>query len=306
MPAIHKKREEIDDLFHRALGTSPSGGDAEYLAREARRHLRGKFLSADAAITGVNFAVAETGAVVVCTNEGNADMGVHATRLHIACLGIEKVVPTLDHLGVFLRLLARSATGQPITSYTSFYRAPRPGSAMHFVIVDNGRSRQLGRPAYRSSLRCIRCGACMNTCPVYRRSGGSSYRYVIPGPIGAILAPGADLDRFADLPFASTLCGSCADICPVKIDIHAQLYRWRQLIVDRKLTGPAKRIVMMAAGTVFSHPRLYRGAGKTVRLFLRVAPAFASRMLGAWGKQRDYPRPPARSFGEWYAERGGK
>ena len=171
------------------LGTDKGASDPKYLTEAARGHLRSKFMGAQAGLTGVNFAVAETGGVVVCTNEGNADMGASLPRLHIACMGIEKLIPRAAHLSVFLRLLARSGTGQPITGYTSHFNGPVRGGEMHVVIVDNGRSRILGQEAFRRSLGCIRCGACMNTCPVYRRSGGYSYGYTVPGPIGSILAP---------------------------------------------------------------------------------------------------------------------
>nr|HMQ44690.1 LUD domain-containing protein [Mariniflexile sp.] len=161
LPAIHKTKEEVDTLFQKHLGTQPSNGDPQYLTNEARKHLRDKFLKADAAITGVNFAIAETGGVVVCTNEGNADMGTHLANVHIACMGMEKIIPQEKHLGVFLRLLARSATGQPITTYSSHFNKPAPGTEMHIVIVDNGRTEQLSRDDFRASLHCIRCGACM-------------------------------------------------------------------------------------------------------------------------------------------------
>ncbi|MGD8726526.1 MAG: LUD domain-containing protein, partial [Gemmatimonadales bacterium] len=199
MPAIHRKKEEVAALFCRELGTREDP-DPAYLTEAARQHLRGALVSADAAVTGVNFAIAETGALVVCTNEGNADLGAHLAPVHIACMGLDKVVPRMEHLGVFLRLLARSATGQPVTAYTSHFVAPRPGAELHVVIVDNGRTEQLGRPDFRESLYCIRCGACLNTCPVYRRSGGHSYGVTVAGPIGAILAPGLDLAAHASLP----------------------------------------------------------------------------------------------------------
>ncbi|MCB0275177.1 MAG: lactate utilization protein [Calditrichaeota bacterium] len=306
MPAIHKKREEIDLLFQEHLGTRRSGGDALYLTREARKHLRQRFLQADAALTGVNFAIAETGGFVVCTNEGNADMGVHATPLHIACMGIEKIIPAQEHLGVFLRLLARSATGQPITTYSSHFRAPAPGQEIHIVIVDNGRSNQLGRPEFRNSLHCIRCGACINTCPVYRRSGGHSYGYTIPGPIGSILAPGKDLHRHASLPFASTLCGSCHDVCPVKIDIHKQLFRWRQVIVREEGADFFKTLAMKATAFVFARPGLFAFGGKVGRLLLKITPRFlVYSRLNSWGKQRELPAPPGQSFTEWYKRERG-
>jgi L-lactate dehydrogenase complex protein LldF len=301
MPAIHKKREDIDQLFHQYLNTKLSGGDEVYLTREARKHLRQKFLDADAAITGVNFAIAETGGFVVCTNEGNADMGVQSAKLHIACMGFEKLIPKFEHLGIFLRLLARSATGQPITTYSSYFKSPPPGNEMHIIIVDNGRSAQLGRNNFRSSLHCIRCGACMNTCPVYRRSGGYSYGSTIPGPIGSILSPGIDLQKFNSLPFASSLCGSCSDVCPVKIDIHKQLYNWRQIITEKTNVNFFKRVIMKTTGFVFSHPVLYRINSKLAKIFVQIVPRFiVNRLAGKWTKQRELPNAPEYTFAEWH------
>ena len=172
LPAIHLKRQDVSETFHEHLNTEKGNYDPQYLAGTARHYLRDRFIEAELAITGVNFAIAESGGFVVCTNEGNADMGVHSANIHIACMGIEKIIPKAEHLGVFLRLLTRSATGQPITTFSSHFNKPRSGQQMHLVIVDNGRSRQLGRPDFRNSLKCIRCAACFNTCPVYRRSGG--------------------------------------------------------------------------------------------------------------------------------------
>lgn len=300
MPAIHKKRQEIDELFQVHLHTRPSGGDAVYLTRAARRDLRRKFLEADAAVTGVNFAVAESGEFVVCTNEGNADMGVHLAPIHIACMGIEKIIPRRRDLGVFLRLLARSATGQSITTYSSHFRTPREGSEIHLVLVDNGRSRQLAREKFRSSLSCIRCGACMNTCPVYRRSGGHSYGSVVPGPIGSILNPGSDPVSYASLPFASTLCGSCSDVCPVRIDIHRQLYDWRQEIAPQK-SNPLKRNVYRQAAFLLARPRLFRFAGRWLRRVMRIAPRkLLYHRRNLWGRNRELPDTPGESFHEWY------
>ena len=307
MPAIHKKREEIDELFHQHLKTELSGGDEIYLAREARKHLRQKFLDADAAITGVNFAVAETGAIVVCTNEGNADMGVHSTKLHIACMGIEKLIPKQEHLGIFLRLLARSATGQAITAYTSQYKSPKPENEMHIVIVDNGRSAQLGREQFRTSLHCILCGACMNTCPVYRRSGGHSYGSTIPGPVGSILSPGWDIEKFSSLPFASSLCGSCSDVCPVKIDIHSLLYNWRQIISEKVKGNYAKRITMKFAGFTFSHPSLYRLLGRIADYSLRIFPRKITNLLVKnWTDSRELPQVQGYNFTKWYKKNRGQ
>ncbi|WP_143306077.1 lactate utilization protein B [Chitinophaga vietnamensis] len=302
LPCIHKKKEEIGELFHEHLGTPAGNADPQFLTAAARQHLRQEFLQSQAAITGVNFAVAETGEMVVCTNEGNADMGAHLAKVHIACMGIEKIIPRRAHLGVFLRLLARSATGQPITTYSSHFRQPREGQELHIVLVDNGRSRQLGREDFLNSLKCIRCGACMNTCPVYRRSGGHSYHTAVAGPIGAILAPNLDMKEYADLPFASTLCGSCSNVCPVKIDIHQQLYKWRQVLVQDGHAGAGKKISMKMMSATLSSPGNYRRAGKMGRWVLRAFPKMVNNKLNPWYKQREMPAPPAMSFSEWYAK----
>ena len=301
LPAIHLKKEEVGEVFHRTIGTEEGASDPYYLTEAARQHLRERFLKAEAAITGVNFAVAETGGIVICTNEGNADMGVHTQPLHIASMGLEKVIPRIEHLGVFLRLLARSATGQHITAYTSHFNAPRPGSELHVILVDNGRSDQLGREDFRNSLKCIRCGACMNTCPIYRRSGGHSYGSTVPGPIGAILSPGYDLEKYSTLPFASTLCGSCSDVCPVKIDIHTQLYKWRQVAGQQGLAGKGKKRMMKGLDAVFGRPALYRKMGRIARGILRYMPRWLLYLrVNAWGTSRDLPNPPEESFRDWY------
>jgi L-lactate dehydrogenase complex protein LldF len=301
LPAIHLKKEEIGETFHKELNTEKGNADPTYLTRAARSHLREKFLNADMALTGVNFAVAETGTVVVCTNEGNADMGVHAAPVQVHCMGIEKIIPRQEDLGVFTRLLARNATGQAVTTYTSHYRKPKPGGAMYVVIVDNGRSKQLGNARYINSLKCIRCGACMNTCPVYRRSGGHSYGYIIPGPIGSILAPHKNQRKYGDLPFASSLCGSCSNICPVKVNIHEQLYYWRQDLTEKKQTSCSKRISMKAAGFLLSGNKRYNFAGKLIRAALRYLPEKLLYLpVNKWGKGRDLPVPPQQSFKQWY------
>ncbi|MDO5968928.1 lactate utilization protein B [Flavivirga aquimarina] len=304
LPAIHKTKEEVDVLFQEHLNTKPSNGDPQYLTSEARKHLREKFLKADAAITGVNFAVADTGGVVVCTNEGNADMGTHLAKVHIACMGMEKIIPQEKHLGVFLRLLARSATGQLITTYSSHFNKPAPGTEMHIVIVDNGRTKQLSRDDFRASLHCIRCGACMNTCPIYRRSGGHSYKTTIPGPIGSILSPGIDLKKNSSLPFASTLCGSCSDVCPVKINIHEQLYQWRQIITKEVKQPVVKKSVLKITGRVLANSKMYGFMGKSARFMLKHMPRFMIySKLNAWGKARELPKVKDGNFDEWYKKR---
>ena len=300
MPAIHKRKEEVGDLFHSRLGSDAGATDPAYLTGIARTHLRSKFLAADAALTGVNFAVAETGGFVVCTNEGNADLGAHLTPVHIASMGIEKLIPRAEDLGVFLRLLARSATGQDLTVYTSHFHGPRAGADLHIVLVDNGRTKRLGQKEFRDALKCIRCGACMNTCPVYRRSGGHSYGWTVPGPLGSVLAPHVDIDSFSSLPFASTLCGSCTDVCPVKIDLHGQLYAWRQKIASRD-GASGKSYAMRMLALVLARPTIYRMAGWFARWMLRHArPVVSQTLLKSWGKSRDLPAAPHQSFRSWY------
>jgi len=303
LPCIHWKREEIGELFHQHLGTPKGNADPAFLTAAARADLRAHFMTRRAAITGVNFAVAETGEFVVCTNEGNADLGAHLADVHIACMGIEKLIPQRKHLGIFLRLLTRSATGQPITTYSSHFKKPRDGQEMHIVLVDNGRSSRLKSDEFRNALKCIRCGACMNTCPVYRRSGGHSYHHAVAGPIGSILAPGLDMKKNADLPFASTLCGSCTNVCPVKIDIHDQLYKWRQVLVREGYVDPAKKAGIAVMSSVLSRPWLFHGAGSLGRWFMRNIPLLIDNRFNPWYKQREMPAAPRESFRDWYLKK---
>ncbi|MDQ7040262.1 MAG: lactate utilization protein B [Rhodothermus sp.] len=298
-PAIHLRREEVAHLFHEKLGVSEHLSP-EALVQVARQGLRQKFLEAEAVITGVNFAVSETGTIVICTNEGNADLGMHLAPMHIAVMGIEKLIPRLIDLGVFLRLLARSATGQPITVYTTHISRPRADQVVHVILVDNGRSQRLGMPRFWTALKCIRCGACMNTCPVYRRSGGYSYGATVPGPIGAILMPGYEPSRYRTLPYASSLCGSCREVCPVQIDIDEQLYAWRQELGAR-YASRLKRLATQLAGWVLRSSRRYRWAGRLLRWSLRYLPRrIVYGSWNVWGQTRELPRVPPQSFLEWY------
>lgn len=305
LPAIHRKKEEIGTLFHEHLGTEEGASDPAYLTEAARHHLRERFLAAEAGLTGVNFAIAETGGFVVCTNEGNADMGTALPPIHVACMGIEKLVPRAEDLGVFLRLLARSATGQAVTTYSTHFHGPRPGSELHVVVVDNGRSGQLASPRFRRSLSCIRCGACMNTCPVFRRSSGYSYGATIPGPIGSILEPVRDPRGHATLPFASSLCGSCTDVCPVRIDLHHELLEARAQMVRYGLLPRGKRLGLKLAALAFRSTALYALSGALARLALRLLPARLLRAT-AWGRQRDLPPPPGESFRALYRRTHGR
>jgi len=306
-PAIHWKRDEVGELFHRTLGTPKGETSPDVLAAVARRHLRDALLNAGAGITGANALVAETGGVVVVTNEGNADLGMHSAPIHIACVGIEKVISTKDDLGVLLRLLARSATGQPVSSYTAHVASPKPGGAMHVVLVDNGRTARLADPVMRSALHCIRCGACLNTCPVYRRSGGYSYGHVIQGPIGAILAPAVSLEAYSSLPFASTLCGSCADVCPVKIDIPAQLLAWRARTAAVGKLPRGYSLSFSLLGWVLARLGRYERSARWARRFQHILPAsLIDRLASAWTRPgRALPVMADETFREW-ARREGK
>ncbi|MFM7073387.1 MAG: lactate utilization protein B [Planctomycetota bacterium] len=304
LPAIHIKKEEVGELFHEKLGTRAGATDPNYLAGAARDRLRDVFLDCQAGITGVNFAIAETGGFVVCTNEGNADLGASLPKVHIACMGLEKLIPRAADLGVFLRLLGRSATGQPITAYSSHFHGPMPGGELHIILVDNGRSQILGSDDYRRSLHCIRCGACMNTCPVYRRSGGHSYGATVPGPIGSILNPARDPGKYSTLPYACSLCASCTDVCPVKINLHEQLLTWRRDIADQGHLSWSKRTAMKLGSFVLNRPKLYGMAGRVGRATLRWLPRFlVYGPWNAWGKQRDLPPPPTRSFRDEFHRR---
>jgi L-lactate dehydrogenase complex protein LldF len=304
LPAIHIKKEEVGETFHRHLGTEAGASDPKYLTEAARTELRSKFLQGEIGITGVNFAVAETGGLVICTNEGNADLGVSLPRVHIACMGIEKLIPRFEDLAVFTRLLARSATGQPITSYTSHFHGPRdPGSELHIVLVDNGRTRLRGSDEFRDALHCIRCGACMNTCPVYRRSGGHSYRATVPGPIGSVLSPASDAKRYKSLPYACSLCGSCTDVCPVKIPLHHQLLAWRKELVNQGRIARGKVWSMRIASWMFQRPRVFASAGYVARKLLRWLPhGFTHNRLNTWTIARELPEPPKESFRHWYQQ----
>ncbi len=303
LPAIHLKKSDVSDTFHEKLGTEKGNYDPTYLTRAARAALREDFLTADAGLTGVNFAIAQTGGVVVCTNEGNADMGASVPKLHIASMGIEKIIPRLEDLSVFTRLLVRSATGQPITSYTSHFHGSVEGGKMHVIIVDNKRSQFLSSQKNKKALNCIRCGACMNTCPVYRRSGGHSYEYVIPGPIGSILGSSRHPEAHNSLPFACTLCGSCTNVCPVKIDLDSQLYSLRQDLGEADLIDSKKKMAMKVTTWLMSKPILFDFLGKTARFIVPKLPNFIIyNKANAWGKQRDLPKFPKKSFKEMFKD----
>lgn len=300
MPAIHIKRTEVGKLFEEKMGTEVGNADPTYLTHAARANLREHFLNADAAMTGGNFAIAETGEVVVCTNEGNADMGMACQKLNICSFGIEKVIESYEQMAVFVRLLARSATGQPSTTYTSLFRKPQQGGELHFVIVDNGRSQIIADKEHDKILNCIRCGACMNTCPVYRRTGGYSYSYFIPGPVGINLGMLKDPKKYAGNVSACSLCLSCSSVCPVKIDLGEQIYRWRQQLDRLGVANKEKKMMSMGMKFIMEKPKLFNTA-------LRFAPVANSlprfmlyNSLNAWGKHRELPKFAKQSFNDWW------
>ncbi len=303
LPAIAVRREEVGTLFEREMHTEPGNSDPTYLTHAARKALRPKFLDADISMTGVNFAVASTGALAVCTNEGNADLGTSFADLHIAIMGIEKVIPDMAALAVFTRLLARSGTGQPVTSYTSLYRRPAPGKQLHVILVDNGRSEWLADAAHRNMLKCLRCGACLNTCPVYRRSGGSTYSYFIPGPLGINLGMLRSPKLYHGNVSACSLCYSCSDVCPAQIDLGEQIYMWRQQLDGLHLADPVKKLSVKGMDFIMGGRRrfyggiaLARAAEKLPRFVLenglnpwsapgRAMPPFAPKTFNGWWKK---------------------
>ena len=306
VPAVHKLRGDVRDLFARTIGADPDNDDPKFLSEEGRQNLRPHFIAAQAGMTGANYAIAETGSFVVCTNEGNADISSNLPPLHVASIGIEKIIPRVEHLGVFVRMLARSALGATITQYTSHFRAPREGGEMHVILLDNGRSERLAMADFWHSLKCIRCSACMNTCPVYRRSGGLSYGSVYSGPIGIILNPAMDLHRYAELPYSSTLNGSCSNVCPVKINIHQQIYKWRQVMVERHEMPLGRRSAFNIAGKVLGKPALFRMAIAGVDEALRDFPRWMIyNPLNAWGIHREVPDAPRQTFHQWWRENRG-
>lgn len=300
MPAIHIKREQVGRLFEKVWGTEKDNSDPTYLTHAARTHLRQNFIQAQAAMTGVNFAVASTGEIVVCTNEGNADMGTSQTKLNIAALGMEKIVPTQESLGVFIRLLARSATGQPITTYTSHYRKPQEGGEYHIIIVDNGRSKILANKNHIKTLNCIRCGACMNTCPVYRRSGGYSYTYFIPGPIGINLGMLAWAKKYYDNVSACSLCYSCSDVCPVKVDLAEQIYKWRQDLDSIGKADEGKKVMSAGMDFIMKTPSLFNAALWAAPLVNKLPRFIKYNRLDAWGQGRELPEFAKPSFNEMW------
>lgn len=323
-PALHKTKEQVSELFHEKLGV-PLTDDIEEMARVARVTLRDKFLQADLGISGANFLVAETGTLVIITNEGNGRLCTSAPRIHIGITGMEKVIPSLQDLAVFLRLLPRSATGQRLTSYVSMVTGPRRSDdedgpeEFHLVLVDNGRSRLLADPDLRESLYCIRCGACLNICPVYGKIGGHAYGWVYPGPIGAIVSPTlVGLGQAKDLPQASSLCGACREVCPIKINIPRMLLHLRHKLVEspdesERAASTAEKIAANGYAWLMSNQTMLSAAKKVGRLAQMpfVSDGKVSRaplpLVSKWTAARDLPALPKRTFREiWEHELEGQ
>ena len=296
MPAIHLTQEEVGELFEKELDSEKGNSDPTYLTYCARKSLRNEFLTADAGLTGANFGIAETGEIVICTNEGNADMSTSVPKLHIAAMGIEKVIPDYKSLAVFHRLLARSATGQPSTTFTSHFRKPRPGGEMHIILVDNGRTDTIADQMHWELLKCIRCGSCMNTCPVYRRSGGYSYTYFIPGPVGVNLGMAKDSSRYSDNVSACSLCCSCDNVCPVKVNLSEQIYAWRQSLDSIGKADSVKKAMGVGMKYIFDRPSLYNAALKCSPLINAAVTASELTGVHLWGKGRDLPEFAKESF----------
>jgi L-lactate dehydrogenase complex protein LldF len=313
-PALHKSKEEVADLFHKAHGTPLKTGIQD-LCLEARGVLREHYLSADMGISGGNFLVAETGSVVLVTNEGNATLATTLPKVHVAISGIEKIVPTLEDVATLMRLLGRSSTGQSISNYLDVLTGPKGAGEFHgaehmyFIVVDSGRTAVLASEV-RVALRCIRCGACMNHCPVYQNVGGHSYGWVYPGPIGSILTPMyVGLEQAQDLPAASTLCNQCGVVCPVKIPLPDLQRKLREHAFERGLRPWHERAGLAVWAWVARHPTLYALGTK---LGVRILKLLAGRdgvirnlpLADGWTAGRDLPAPAGKTFRELYRARG--
>jgi len=313
-PALHKNRGEVADLFE-ARHRAPRKTDIPLMTREAREVLRGHFLGADLGLSGCNFLIAESGSGAIVTNEGNGRMVTTLPRVHVCLTGIEKVIPTLEDFATLLRLLTRSATGQPISNYVSLFTGPRQApdrdgpEHMYFVLVDAGRTGLVGG-RMQEMLRCIRCGACMNHCPVYRAVGGHSYGWVYPGPMGSVLTPSyVGLENALDLPHAATLCGACSVACPVKIPLPEMLRDLREKQVDRGLRPARERLGLRGWAWLARRPRLYALATAAAVPFLRALGGPSGMISGLpfgseWTRGRFFPAPRSwRTFRSLYAAR---
>jgi L-lactate dehydrogenase complex protein LldF len=307
VPAIHRNRTEIRDLLLRTIAEPPLSDDPSELAEVARVYLREKFLNAKVGVSGANFGVAETGTVVVVESEGNGRMCTTLPPVLVSVIGIEKLVPTFADLEVFLQLLPRSSTGERMNPYTSLWTGVTESDGpqeFHVVLLDNGRTRVLSDEIGRQALHCIRCSACLNVCPVYSRTGGHAYGSVYPGPIGAILTPQlVGVENAKTLPYASSLCGACYEVCPVKIDIPTVLLHLRAEVV-REAGNTPERTVMRGVARAFGSTRRYKRAQRLARLFERQARHLPGP-LATWTRTRALKPLPKETFREWWSRERG-
>jgi L-lactate dehydrogenase complex protein LldF len=316
-PAVHVTKRQVEKTFreaHRDLDPERNLEEPSALLSEAREKLRDRFIAADVGITGANFLIAETGSTVIVTNEGNGDLTQMLPRVHVVLTSIEKAVPTLDDVSTLLRVLARSATGQEMSVYTTFSTGPRRKGdrdgpdEFHVVILDNGRSKLLGTE-FEDMLRCIRCGACLNHCPVYHAIGGHAYGWVYSGPIGAIFTPAIiGHENALPLPNASSLCGRCESVCPVGIPIPALLRRWREREWARSLTSSRARWLIRTWAWIALRPRLYRHVARLFAFVIRIMSGrrgslASAPFASAWCRVRDLPAPEGRTFHDLYRAR---
>ena len=299
-PALHLSAADVGRIFAEKLG-EPFSAEHQHLTNVARQHLREEYIEADMGMSGVNFGIADTGTFVLIENEGNGGLSTSTPPIHVALMGIEKILPSIEHLPVFLNLLARSGTGQKLTTYTHLFHGTTPGKKLYLVIIDNGRSNVLKDPVTHSALACIRCGGCLNACPVYRRVGGWAFGWVYPGPIGSIITPLlVGLDKAAKLPFASTLCGECSEVCPLKIDIPHQLVHLRNRAVNEPspMNSATERLTWKAWAWAMRGPKRYALAMAAVRMGVRMARflPWHPGKLGAWTRGRELPEVPPSAF----------
>jgi L-lactate dehydrogenase complex protein LldF len=303
-PVMHLTKADIAQTFHENFGT-PIDAPAEELAGIARRRLRQDFLTADMGITGANFAIAETGMVAVTENEGNARLSFSLPRIHVAIAGIEKLVPRFDDLALFWPLLSTSGTGQAVTCYNSLIGGPRyvgepdGPEEFHVILLDNGRTRLLADAEQRDALHCIRCGACLNACPVYKNIGGHAYATTYQGPIGSVITPHLrDGAEWSHLPYASSLCGACTDVCPMRIDLHHHLLHNRRNAVRSHFDNPLQRLAFQAWLWAMQTEMRYTVATKLAAMLMRIGLARAA--LRPWTETREFPELPARTFKDWW------
>ena len=299
-PVMHLTKADIAREFQEKLGAPPTDS-AEELTMIARNRLRREFLTADMGITGANFAIADTGQIAVTENEGNARLTFSLPRIHVAIVGIEKLIPRFDDLALFWPLLSTSGTGQALTCYNSLIGGPRqPGEAdgpdeFHVILLDNGRTRLLADAEQRDALHCIRCGACLNACPIFKNIGGHAYATTYQGPIGSVITPHLrDAEEWSHLPYASSLCGACTDVCPVKIELHHHLLHNRRNAVQRRFDNPLQHLAFRAWLWAMQSPARYRLAGKLLR--------FAGPFTKPWTQNREFPTVPAHSFKDWWRQ----